>query len=275
MTPTGSATSATVLSRTAGMARRTAIPGLCLSALLLTNGFSPHALARGSSFVRKVPSAYRCAISNRAFLARRDLGAFTKWHDLVTSSPPWAAFSLPQRRGAPPEIADFVVGRDRQFVSDVALRGRYRKAEDQLSRSLRYPVRKWPLMPLTGLIVRERRGVLQLSETIFAFRSTRGAQAVMVPDQSENVPRRWRGRLRVDGASQVTAGEARWDGNGSHMRGAGVKLRRRTYVLDVSVWGGSRVRLGDAMAVARKAFPRLLSSCARRGQGEHPTQPSR
>ena len=52
---------------------------------------------------------------------------------------------------------DYVCGRYYGFVTTAALRGVYRRENNATARAARYPIRKWPYVPLTGEIVARLR----------------------------------------------------------------------------------------------------------------------
>lgn len=68
-------------------------------------------------------------------------------------------------------------GRERGFLTKLALQQPWRSQEDSLSRVLGYGVGRWPLVPLQGSVVADHRAqVLELYEVLLSWTTTANAE---------------------------------------------------------------------------------------------------
>jgi len=138
-----------------------ALTGFAVSAALRPQSASPS--SRGT-----------CVVQDDAYISPRDLGSFTLLINQRFARPPFMGDGSPL-----PFTTTFNVARLEGFVNDLALRGRYRAENDAQARALHYTVGHLPLLPLTGAIVRDHVGALEVYQTNWAFTSRDGAAAYM------------------------------------------------------------------------------------------------
>lgn len=74
----------------------------------------------------------------------------------------------------------YACGQFRGFIISLALSGSYRQQDNARARALGYTIGKWPLVPLTGAIVRQQaHRVLEIYEGIYEFSSPAAAAAFL------------------------------------------------------------------------------------------------
>jgi len=235
-------------------AARLVVAALIVGALI-TAGFASHILRHGPS---TLPGT--CVVRDEAFLAPRALGSFTRFVDGRFDHPPF--FGIDNRA---PFVTTFRVARQEGYIADVALRGRYRQAEDAVARAAKYTVGRWPLVPLTGAVVRDHGGELEIYQTNWSFGSWDGADA-------------WLRSLRQSGGGMygdvvktvaVRLGDDTYafqshppGGDLGHERVAAIVVRQGTAVLTVRVQGGKDITVNTILPLTRAALSNMVRTCA-------------
>jgi hypothetical protein len=85
----------------------------------------------------------------------------------------------------PVYVVDFVRGYMHGFLIDAALTGRYRAENDARTRAGNGTVQQWPIVPLSGSIVHEIPGPLEVYEWLWDFGVPSAAQAWLT-DRKQN-----------------------------------------------------------------------------------------
>lgn len=216
------------------------------------------ALTTGAQPAQGVSS---CLMSPAALISQAQLTAFT---DVVTqrlNGPP-----IPG--GIPAAVAtfsnDYVGGRLVGFVANIAIQGPDRPLEDAYARSLGYPPGRIPLVPLSGAIVRDSPGLLEVYESVYVYGSE---------SQADSLARLLHQSLLVGGSHVAIAGVPADDGyflpapttgpNPPYESAFQVVAVANTSVLRVSLQGGSELTVTDAAQITREAVARMGLACPR------------
>lgn len=136
-----------------------------LTSCSASTGVMPAAAARAS-----------CATANAAFLPTPQ--AFVNEFDGRFVESPLVGHRL-GGGPYPPAISDWLAGRARGWINEVAIVGPDRPAENSIARSLGYTVGTLPLVPLIGPVVEHNPGVLEMYQTNTEYSSTVGAVDLM------------------------------------------------------------------------------------------------
>jgi hypothetical protein len=150
---------------------------LALSAAVLTA--VPACAARPAQAPGGVTTAAghaRCDGPGRALIPAARLPGFA---ELVTM--PDAALPVHWSGRHPlPFAGRYLCGQFHGFVTGLAMTGKYRRQDDERARRLGYTLGKWPLVPLTGAIVAQRKHqVLEIYEGAYQFSSASAAAAFL------------------------------------------------------------------------------------------------
>jgi hypothetical protein len=214
-------------------------------------------------------AAVLCLVSDSAFVSAGELG------DLVDMGDAGVFHVLPFGLGHAynPAGRSFVAGRSKGFISSLALSGAYRQEADAAARALGYTPGVWPLVPLTGSIVSDNPGVLEVYQTNLAFGDSGGADAfVTATVASASNPH----RVTEDGVPAPTYAVSPIDlgdrgtamveppspADGQHEFSVGVNVRWRVFVVQVTVRGGAMTGTGDGTRIMRLAFGRASAGCS-------------
>jgi hypothetical protein len=110
----------------------------------------------------------RCGVAVGDFIPAARLPGYTPFLVVHGRIPP--VQSMP---GHPLPFTDrYICGQFRGFLTDLALRGAYRRQDNTRARRLGYTLGKWPLVPLTGQIVSQQAHlVLEIYEGVYQFSS--------------------------------------------------------------------------------------------------------
>jgi hypothetical protein len=108
----------------------------------------------------------RCEVRSNDFTVA--LQGFTKFLTLGKTTLP-----IQSRAGHPLLFQkQYICGEFTGLITNLALSGKYRKENNARARQLGYTLGKWPLVPLTGSIVRQQRHhILEIYEGIYQFTS--------------------------------------------------------------------------------------------------------
>jgi hypothetical protein len=132
--------------------------------------------AQGPARVTAAAGPLRCDGAGRALIPAARLRGFTELVAMPDAALPvhWSG------RHPLPFAGRYQCGQFRGFVTGLAMAGRYRRQNDQRARRLGYTLGKWPLVPLTGAIVAQRKHqVLEIYEGAYQFSSASAAAAFL------------------------------------------------------------------------------------------------
>ena len=202
-----------------------------------------------------------CELSPLAALGRVDLPGFSQTVNEVTSTAPIKDGAAGGETDA--LVTDFEGGRLVGFLADVAIDGPDRPLEDAYDRSLGYTPGLYPLVPLSGAIVHDAPGVLEIYEFVATYRSPQGA--------SEFTDWLRQGRLGAGGYQVQLRGLKQGAAYFQPAQGSGphppyeeeyqVVQELGTTVIRLDVEGGDKVNPSDAVRLANEASSRLRGAC--------------
>jgi hypothetical protein len=185
--------------------------------------------------------------------------------DGIFGTEPWTGI------GTPPDwVQQFEIGRLEGWLTTLSLHGRFRAAENRQARALHYRIRKYPYVPLMGLIVRaEPRKVLEVYEDVQVFKSARGAEDWLVnrfgrhldrpPVAPEEGPVRMLSALPRLG--DQTLGYEQSPANPSWEDVIGVYVRTRGLIVSLLTQGGHEMSVRTGVDLARDAVKRVIDHC--------------
>jgi hypothetical protein len=230
---------------------------VCCTLLLCCQGCS--GAAGQPTLSRRAP----CAVQRGAFLSSRDLGAFAILHRSVFRTSPFSVFVPAGSRL--PVIAAFVGGAGVGLIADTALTGRYRRENDRIARARGFKPMKWPLVPLTGDIVRENpESVLEVYQSNYVYASAAAAaQHLALVSQDHGVPMYRVRSIRLGLGDQAWARSARPvnDRRGAEAQFSfAVRVGHR--VMTLGVFAGDHLRLRSAIHLADRALHKFDRACA-------------
>ena len=234
------------------VSRRTALLGAMIFAGSLLIGVGAIRSYEGLSM-----SGQPCALGITAFLNGASVQGFTLAADRTITSLPFGI-----EGGTPSQ--GFQSARSLAYINDVALESPYRQQEDAVASSLGYTVGRWPLVPLTGQVVRDNAGVLELTQTNWAF-SDAAAAASFFSLLERNaggvvgVPVQWFDVRLGDGAFGYTSSEGPNDG--LHERVVVVTVRLGSALIQLNARGGSSVAAATGRELGTRAASVLKSVC--------------
>lgn len=202
-----------------------------------------------------------CAIASSAYLQTSELGSFDVITDQTYKRPPFHG----QREGITPQpyVRLFQTGRLRGYIADLAVTGPYRKSEDDFARSLGYPIGKWPVVPLQGMVVEGDPGLLEVYQTNWIFTSTEGAAAYLRHIQSSisidpnGVEIHPQGVGSVVVAYRSTLGPP----DAQHERLINIASQQGNVVVQVAFQGGQGLTEQQVVPLMQIALRRLGQSC--------------
>ncbi len=193
-----------------------------------------------------------CATGDRTFLGTDWFGGMLDMGASETDSLPFRLVPNP----------DFVYLRTAGYIAPIALAQPYRAQNDALTRSLGYQVREWPSVPLSGQIVSDYPGTLEVYQTHLAFRTAAAAHdflagaidpAPATPFHSEVLASVGDGAFEfVDPGTPHAGTEAE----------VGVQARLNNTVLQIDLRGGAEVTGDYGGQVAKAAGALLKEVCA-------------
>lgn len=202
-----------------------------------------------------------CAIGSATYLQTSDLGTF----DMITDQTYRQAPFHGQRGGVTPLpfVALFETGRLRGYIADLAVTGPYRKSEDDLARSLGYPIGKWPLVPLQGPVVQGNPGILEVYQSNWVFRSEQGAAAYLAHSRSS---------IAIDpngaeiypqgvGSSVVAYRSTLGSPDAQHERLINIASQQGTVVVQIAFQGGQALTEEQVVPLMQVALRRLGQAC--------------
>jgi hypothetical protein len=201
-------------------------------------------------------------------LTSADLGDVTQFGDGYRSD--LGLFGI-----APHAIdAGFLGGRTREWLVTMALTGPYRADDDAYARSIDYPIQELPYLPLTGLIVTEHPGLpLEVFEQILVFRDDSWASRWIEMSRSnvaqqgtstENGVIQPRMSLLEESLGDESIAVVQPPPVGIPVPSVGsvmVESRLGRTVISVTVNGGSMLRVGQALVIAKDAWSRVNAAC--------------
>jgi hypothetical protein len=118
-----------------------------------------------------------CFLSTSSFLSAGKLGEFVTFRDAPLFVFPGHGHTP---RGTPPAfVTDFVEGRQIGALSVISLRSPYYEEERAAAQRLGYKMGRWPLTPLSGPVVADSPGPLEIYQTHYVFRTAAGAAALI------------------------------------------------------------------------------------------------
>jgi hypothetical protein len=208
-----------------------------------------------------------CALSGGAFLTASELtpGPFVQFlsQDL-TVAPVKGGIS----QEGPGAVArrTFTKGHIDGDLSELAVSGPDRAAEDNYARSLGYSIGPWPLVPLNGPVVSHNPGVLEVYQEDLVFDSTAGAQA-MESIFRTSVTLATGARLIEWRPSSVTADDSfaveTIPSLGVPKQENTVRMvgRMGSLVVSIIVQGGDAVNVATASPIGDVGVQHLASSC--------------
>lgn len=132
-------------------------------------------ISRESRVGTTSPKPSPCTLDASGFLPASALPGFTQMLDQHLSAAPIKGGVPGAAQGL--AVTDFSVGRVVGYLSDEAIDGPDRAQEDAYARSLGYPTGRIPLVPLSGPIVRDSPGLLEVYESVLVYHSDSGAEA--------------------------------------------------------------------------------------------------
>lgn len=155
----------------------------------------------------------------------------------------------------PKVVQQFKCGAFEGFLVRNAVRGKYRRQNNAFARRMRYPIQKWPYVPLRGQIVQaEPHSVLEVYEGLYEFRSNSAAKQylndVSIPAGVHH-PVRWYLHWTYR-SFEHGLGNPKWDENAIYLG-----LERYAWVITLSVQGGNRLSGADVSWTVRKALAAL------------------
>ena len=217
-----------------------------------------------------------CASAGQAYLSASELpGQFDAIVSQTFSQSPVAAHRYPAGT-PPPEIVDWRAGGLEGWIAAIAVGGPDRPAEDAAARSLGYRLGKWPLVPLTGAVVTHNPGVLELYQTNDYFASEQAAKAYFADldqsaQQAETITVTEGGATKpratpfsVSLGDQSFADETpQWmsPSLGLTEQYISIGVREGTFVIQLTVQGGSALGTAQALTLLKSALGRLAHSC--------------
>ena len=172
--------------------------------------------------------------------------------------------TLPFDVGTAAAPRGFLVARSRALINGVALASPYLAQANQQAASLGYKTGRWPLVPLTGQVVADHPGMLELTQTDWAFTdpstassflrflSKSGSGIIGAPSQPFPV------RLGDESYGYLSR---EGPNDGSHERVVEVIVRSGSTVIQLAIRGGSSVSSGTGTGMALTALTELRSHC--------------
>jgi len=181
---------------------------------------------------------------------------------MIDKSPPAPPMSLGRN---PPFMANFVGLRQRGLIADIAVRGKYRVEEDQISAKLHYSPGPWPLVPLTGSIVQDNpTRTLEFYQSNWTFRTSSAASAWLAQARGSMAHRQDPVRpLDEPNIGDESLGFVSTLGPDDRQHERQVTLAARFDNVDIqlSVQGGSDMPPQRAVDLMRTARTRFLANC--------------
>jgi hypothetical protein len=195
-----------------------------------------------------------CATGGSAFLGTDWFGGMLDMGASETDSLPFHIVPNP----------DFVYLRTAEYIASVALQQPYRAENDAYVRGLGYQVGEWPLVPLSGQVVSDYPGALEVYQTHLAFRTAAAAHDFLagVIDPAPGTP--------VESEALASVGDEAYEFvvSGNPQAGTeadvGVQARINDTVVQIDLRGGTNVTGDYGSEVANAAGVLLKAVC--RGQ---------
>lgn len=201
-----------------------------------------------------------CEASEAAGFAASDLSGFVLMGSNLLSSPGMGI-------DRDPAIAsEFRAGRTSGFLASVALQPAYRQFEDDVARRLGYHVGTWPLVPLTGPVVQDHSGPLEIYLTVEVFRSSAAPKQLLQVIRASGGGTDQPGHPVTLGLSYpyyayaTTMGPD--DGTNEHDIGGVVQVEN--VLVQVDVRGGVGVGQGDLARLLLLELNKLNQQCNKR-----------
>lgn len=197
-----------------------------------------------------------CALGDSAFLGRSELPGFTQMIDTSFNSIAVGVVADP--------IAPGQAARSTSFINNIALASPYREEADAMASSLGYAIGKWPLVPLTGRVVADHPGLLEITQTNWSFNDQSAAHAFFsaltsgsgdiggLPDQPFEV-------ALGDESFGYVAAEGPPDG--LHEVAVVVSVRVRSTLIQLGMRGGAAMSPALGTSMADQAYERLIAQC--------------
>lgn len=212
-----------------------------------------------SPSVRARTTKETCALTSTALITQAAFPRFTRIVDQHQAAPP-----IPggERDVVQRVSAGYLDGRVIGLLANEALTGPDRAQEDAYARSLGYTPGAVPLVPLSGAIVHDFPGALEIYESIYAYQTEAEAKALAeLIDQSIQIGG---SRTTIDG---VPAGDAFFlpaptsGPNPPYENTYQIVEVVASSVVRVSIQGGDALQASDAARVAEDAISQLNRAC--------------
>jgi len=226
-------------------------------------GYEAHVITAGAVAHHKISERaapdHFCAVQSGAFLTARDLGNFTEFVQQRFEHPPFFG-----RNSHAAFVSEFRVAKFEGFLANLSVHGPYRQAEDAAARALGYRIGRWPLVPLTGRVVRDNGGPLEVYQTNWSFASPNGASAWLralrgsTGGTSGSVVEPIRVRI---GDESYAYRSHRLHDDGTHETAIGIDVRHGIIVLTVLVQGGQSIIAANTESLVRKALADIKLTC--------------
>lgn len=182
------------------------------------------------------------------------LPGFTRTANVYMSEPPDKGNNV-----TGPITADFAGGRLLGLLSNFAISGPDRALEDQYERSLGYSPGPIPLVPLSGRVVRDGEGSLEVYESVYVYRTLAGANAwrewLTGGVTAVDAPGMVSGTMYYR-APQSSGPNPPYEGDFEAVALFG------TTIVRIDSEGGARMTTSDAVMVVDKGIERLRATCA-------------
>ena len=209
----------------------------------------------GRGATRKVSSQIKACLRPQSFAPVRRVGPFMEVYDRVISAFP-SKGRLPGR-SAPLFQTTFLGGRKVAALAKVTMTQPYYSEERQHAEELGYRMGRWPLTPLSGAVVAETPGPLEIYQVHYVFSASSGASSLIRSLWLSN------GALGPDGSDvrpvAITGSTGAYEFSGwlvpgsvtaEHVVGAGFSFGNS--LVQVLIAGGSQVIPKRVSAIIRK-----------------------
>jgi len=215
----------------------------------LAIGFGALLLIGGSSSEKSAAPAPACATQDAVFLPPDSYGNFIQAVDSPIT--PFGQGNDPSENPNTPTV------RGKGYFNEIALEPRYKEENDAQARSLSYEVGNRPFLPLSGSIVKDYDGVLEVYQINFSFPSVDGAVQRMANARVQNADALVETALVGD---ETYAWESE-PANPEQEKTVAMGARSGNALVSFRFQGGAGLRATDLVPYVQDALSRLRATC--------------